>query len=177
MELGTQKYIVGIYSDDDVILHAVPQVRAKGIRIHEVYSPFAIHGMDPALGYKHSRLPIAAFMFGTCGLLGAFSLITLTNGSDWPLNIGGKPHVSVTMVPVSFEGTVLIAALGMVGTFLLASGLGPGSKKTIFDPRASDDKFVMAVNVSKNKNVSVEDIKEAMRQSGAIEVYEKEVEA
>jgi len=176
MELGPKKYIVGVYNDDDVILKAVPQVRSKGIRIYEVYSPFAIHGMDPALGYKRSRLPIAAFMFGACGLAGAISLISLTNGSDWPMNVGGKPHVSVTMVPVSFEGTVLIAALGMVTTFMLASNLGPGSKKVIFDPRASDDKFIMAIAAESNKNTSIDAIKETLRASGAIEVYEKEVE-
>jgi len=176
MEAGSKKYVVGIYNDDEVTLNAVHQVRGKGIRIHEVYSPFPIHGIDPALGYKRSRLPIAAFMFGATGLTCAISLISLTLGSDWPMNVGGKPHVSVTMVPVSFEGTVLFAALGMVGTFLLASSLGPGSKKVIFDPRASDDKFVMAVGLDSNANHSAEQIKDAMRQSGAIEVYEKEVE-
>ena len=175
MEHGPKKFIIGVYSDDDVVLAAVPKVRAKGIRIHEVYSPFPIHGMDPALGYRRSRLPIAAFMFGATGLTCAFLLISLTMGSDWPLNVGGKPHVSVTMVPVTFEGTVLFSALGMVGTFLLASSLGPGSKKVIFDPRASDDKFVVAIEVDANKKTSLDDIKTALRESGAEEVYEKEV--
>ena len=175
MHVESNKYIVGVYNDDEVILNAVPQVRGKGIRIHEVYSPFAIHGMDPALGYKRSRLDIAAFLFGLTGLSCAVSLIGLTMGSDWPMNVGGKPHVSVTMVPVSFEGTVLFTALGMVGTFLLASSLGPGSNKTVFDPRASDDKFVMAVALDNNANHSAEEIMEAMRTSGAAEVYEKEV--
>ncbi len=175
MAADTNKYIVGIFNDDEVILNAVPQVRGKGIRIHEVYSPFPIHGIDPALGYKRSRLPMAAFMFGATGLTCAVSLISLTMGSDWPMNVGGKPHVSVTMVPVSFEGTVLFTALGMVGTFLLASKLGPGSNKTIFDPRASDDKFVMAISLDANTQLSAEEIMQTLRQQGATEVYEKEV--
>jgi len=176
MEHGPKKYIIGVYADDDVVLQAVPQVRAQGIRIYEVYSPFPIHGIDPALGYKRSRLPIAAFMFGATGLTCAITLISLTMGSDWPLNVGGKPHVSVSMVPVVFEGTVLFAALGMVGSFFLASNLGPGSKKVIFDPRASDDKFIIAIEVDSNKKTPEEDIKQALRNTGAIEVYEKEVE-
>jgi hypothetical protein len=64
----------------------------------------------------------------------------------------------------------------MVTTFMLASNLGPGSKKVIFDPRASDDKFIMAIAAESNKNTSIDEIKETLRASGAIEVYEKEVE-
>jgi len=64
----------------------------------------------------------------------------------------------------------------MVGTFLLASRLGPASKKVIFDPRASDDKFIVAIEADANKKTTVDEIKESLRQSGAIEVYEKEVE-
>ena len=61
-------YIVGVYGDDDITLKAVKSIREAGVRIYEVFSPFPIHGIDEALGYKRSRLPKAAFMFGVLGL-------------------------------------------------------------------------------------------------------------
>lgn len=173
---ATKKFVIGVYDDDEVTIAAVRKVRAEGVKVHEVYSPFPIHGIDDALGYKRSRLPIAAFMFGATGTTCAVLLQTLTLGYDWPMNIGGKPHVAPPdFVPISFEATVLFAALGMVGTFFVASKLGPGSKKMVLDARASDDKFVLAVDLDKNKNLSFEQVADLLKAAGASEVHLKEV--
>ncbi|MGB3586052.1 MAG: quinol:electron acceptor oxidoreductase subunit ActD, partial [Tunicatimonas sp.] len=61
------KFLVGVFDDDDVLLDAVAKVREAGIRIHECYTPFPVHGLGDALGYKRSKLPIAAFLFGILG--------------------------------------------------------------------------------------------------------------
>ncbi|RYE54480.1 MAG: DUF3341 domain-containing protein, partial [Sphingobacteriales bacterium] len=61
------KYLVGVYDDDDTVLHAVPRLRKAGVKIKEVYSPFPIHGLDEALGHPRTRIGIAAFMFGVTG--------------------------------------------------------------------------------------------------------------
>lgn len=169
------KYIVGIFDDDEQTIDAVKHVRGAGIKIHEVYSPFPIHGIDPALGYKRSRLPQAAFMFGCLGLACALTLMFGTMAVDWPMNIGGKPYYGPQFIPIAFEATVLFTALGMVGTFFLASGLGPGANKVVFDPRSTDDKFVMAIELSRNTNHTSDAIMDAVRQAGASEVYVKEV--
>ena len=57
-------FIVGIYEDEDVLLKAISRIREEGIKIYEVYSPFPVHGIENSLGYKRSRLSIAAFCFG-----------------------------------------------------------------------------------------------------------------
>lgn len=172
---ATKQFLIGVYEDDEATIAAVRSVRAAGVKVHEVYSPFPIHGIDDALGYKRSRLPIAAFMFGATGLTCAALLQTLTLGVDWRMNIGGKPHIAPPdFVPISFEGTVLCAALGMVGTFLVASKLGPGSKKMVLDPRASDDKFILAIDLEKNAGMSELQITEILKGSGASEVHQKE---
>ena len=62
MESG-KNFVLGIYDDEDVLLKAVTEVRDGGVKIHEVYSPFPVHGLEHALGYKRTRLHIAAFMF------------------------------------------------------------------------------------------------------------------
>ena len=84
------KYLVGVYGDDDITLKAVKSIRAANIKIHEVFSPFPIHGIDEALVYKHSRLPKAAFMFGALGLTLALTMQFWMLGYDWQMIIGGK---------------------------------------------------------------------------------------
>lgn len=169
----TKNFIVGVFDDEDVLMHAIEHVRGAGVKIHEVYSPYPIHGIDDALGYKRSRLPKAAFMFGLTGTICALTFMTWTMGFDWPMNIGGKNNIPLpSFIPITFELTVLFSAFGMVGTFLTASNLFPWSKPVIFDERVTDDKFVMAIDLGKNKK-SKEEIHALLQSNGASEVNEK----
>jgi len=170
-----KNYLLGIYEDEDVLLSAVKTVRSAGIKIHEVFTPYPVHGLDDALGYKRTRLPIAAFMFGFLGTTLALTMQGYMLAIDWPMIIGGKNYASVTFVPVTFELTVLLAALGMVGTFLIVSNMRPWAKPRIFDRRSTDDKHVMAVDLDENK-VSVEEITRVLNSSGASEVNPKQFE-
>ncbi len=170
---STSNYILGVYDDEDEVLHAVSEIKLKGIKIEEVYTPFPIHGLDTALGHPRTRLPIAAFLFGCLGLVCAQALINYTMVFDWPMIIGGKDFFALPdWIPVTFEGTVLFTAFGLVITFCASNGLYPGKKVEVLDVRITDDRFVMAINVDKNK-VSVFDIKIALIESGAVEVNEK----
>jgi hypothetical protein len=169
-------FITAVYSDDEVALKAVKQLRADGVRIHEVYSPFPIHGIDEALGYKRSRLPIAAFMFGALGTTLALVMQFWMMGIDWPMIIGGKNFASLPpFIPVTFELTVLLAALGMVGTFMISSDLKPYKKARIFDLRITDDKHVIALDLGSN-TVSKKALAQKLQESGAEEVHEKSFE-
>jgi hypothetical protein len=170
------KYCVGIFDNEDVLLKAVKNIRGSGVKIEEVYTPFPVHGLDEALGYKRSRLPIAAFMFGLLGTSLALLMQFYMMGIDWPMIIGGKNFTPlITFVPVTFELTVLLAALGMVGTFLIASNLKPYGEPRTFDLRSTDDKHVMAINLGKNP-LPEADIHRILEESGAIEINHKEFE-
>ncbi len=166
-------FLLGIYEDEDVLLSAVKKIRSGGVKIHEVFSPYPIHGLDTALGYKRTRLPIAAFMFGFLGTMLALLMQGYMLAIDWPMIIGGKNYVSVTYVPVTFELTVLLSALGMVGTFLVVSNMKPWGKPRIFDIRSTDDKHVMAIDLDENK-ASAEEITSILNESGASEVNSKQ---
>lgn len=169
-----KNFLVGIFDDEDVLLDGVTQIRKNGVKIHEVYSPFPVHGLDEVLGYRRSRLPKAAFLFGLTGTsLALFTQIWML-GYDWPMIIGGKNFASLPpFVPVTFEFTVLLAALGMVGTFMIVSDLKPYKWPRQFDLRSTEDKHVMAVDLALNKGKTKEEIASILRAAGASEVNEK----
>ncbi|HCM74802.1 MAG TPA: DUF3341 domain-containing protein, partial [Cytophagales bacterium] len=163
----------GVFDDEDVLLHAVSKVKDKGIKIHEVYSPFPVHGLDEALGYKKTRLPIAAFLFGMTGTSLALIMQIWMLGYDWPMIIGGKNFVSLPpFIPVTFELTVLLSALGMVATFMIVSDMKPYKWPQQFDLRSTDDKHIMAIDLATNK-MSKQDIGAVLKDSGAQEVNDK----
>lgn len=170
-------FILGIFNDEDVLMDAVKKVRGSGVRIHEVFSPFPVHGLDEALGYRRTRLPIAAFLFGLTGTALALVMQIWMLGYDWPMIIGGKNFASLPpFIPVTFELTVLLSALGMVGTFLIVSDMKPYKKPRQFDVRSTDDKHVMAIDLATNRGKSRDDLSRLLREAGAEEVNEKNFE-
>jgi hypothetical protein len=173
--MTNKKFILGVYEDEDVLLHAIENIRAAGTKIYTVFSPYPVHGIDDALGIERSRLPIAAFLFGLSGTSFALWMQIYMLGFDWPMIIGGKPHIAIpSFIPVTFELTVLCAAFGMVGTFLIISGLRPKLRVPVMDARSTDDKFIMAIEV-KEGVTNIDQLNTLLRDNGAIEVNEKEV--
>lgn len=167
-------FIVGVFEDEDVLIKAVQQVRKEKVKIHEVYTPYPVHGLDDALGYKRSKLSIAAFFFGLLGTSLALLMQYYMMGFDWPMNIGGKDFSPLpTFIPVTFELTVLLSALGMVATFLIISDLFPYKNPKLIDLRSTDDKHVMAIDLDKN-TIDVATIKKIVKDSGASEVNNKD---
>jgi hypothetical protein len=170
----TKRYALGIFEDEDVLLHAIENVRAAGVKIYDVFSPYPVHGIDDALGIERSRLPIAAFFYGLCGLSFALWMQIYMLGFDWPMIIGGKPHIALpAFIPVSFELTVLFCCHGMVITFYTISGLYPRMKVPVMDVRSTDDKFVMAIELKEGTDLG--NLTQLLRANGASEVNEKEM--
>ena len=173
----SKKVIYGIYDDDDVILQAVKDIRAKGINIDEVYSPFPIHGLDHALGLKPTRLAITSFIYGCTGLSLALLMMWYMMIHDWPMNIGGKPSFSLlqnlpAFIPITFEMTVFFAAHLMVLTYLIRCKLYPGSSQTSPDPRTTDDMFLMEIEAHDNEAQVIALIKK----TSAVEVKEEQID-
>ena len=173
MEHSSKNYLVGIYDDEEVVLSAVKQVKSAGVKVHEVYSPFAVHGLDVAIGHPRTRIPVAAFLFGVTGTCCALFLTIWTMGIDWPMIVGGKDFIALPdFIPVTFEVTVLMAAFGMVFTFWLSNGLWWGNDARMLDVRSTDDMFVLAIDIAGNK-MSQADMEKELLNSGAIEVSVK----
>jgi hypothetical protein len=169
-----KNFLVGIFDDENILLSAVTKIRSSGVKIHEVYSPFPVHGLDEVLGYKKTRLPIAAFLFGLTGTSLALVMQIWMLGYDWPMIIGGKNWASLPpFIPVTFELTVLLSALGMVATFLITSDMKPYAWPRQFDLRSTEDKHVMAVDLGTNTGKSRDEITRILKEAGASEVNQK----
>lgn len=151
--MGVKKFIVGNFYDEEVLFPAVKKVRRAGYKIHDVYTPFPIHGLDKEMGLRDTSLHVAGFIYGITGTLTALGFITWMLTVDWPLNIGGKPFFSLpAWIPIIFELTVLFASIGMVLTFCWLCQLAPFVKKDHFNPRSTDDTFVMALECTDQTN-------------------------
>ena len=173
------RVIYAMYDDDDVTKDAAKALVADGIHISEVFSPFPIHGIDPIIGVKHTRMGIVAFMFGLTGLMLALIGMRYFMIVDWPMNIGGKPSFSLlenlpSFIPVSFEFTVLFAGHGMAITYLLRNKTLPGMPADNPYPRTTDDRFVVEIRLSENSNFSSEELRAKLKQTAIVEIEEKE---
>src|SRR6187431_2880004 len=151
--MGVKKFIVGNFYDEAVLFPAVKKVRRAGYKIHDVFTPFPIHGLDKEMGLRDTSLHIAGFIYGLSGTITAVGGITWMLTTDWPLDFGGKPFFSLpAWIPITFELTVLFASIGMVLTFCYLCQLAPFVKKDHFHPRSTDDIFLMALECTDKTN-------------------------
>jgi hypothetical protein len=167
--MAKKKFVVGCFDEENVLFAAVKKVRLAGYKIHDVYTPFPIHGLDHALGLRETSLHTAGFIYGITGTTIALGGMSWVFVSDWPLNIGGKPHFPFpAFIPITFEATVLLSAVGMILTFCYLCQMAPFVKKHHFHPRATDDLFVMVIECTPKTNV--EDLQNFLSNAGAVEV-------
>lgn len=167
--MNNTKYILGLFDDPDDMMHGIDKLKENSISIYDVFTPMPIHGIEDKLGIKRSRLPIVAFLFGCVGLTAAFSMMYYMLVADWPMNIGGKPHFAIPdYVPICFELTVLFCAFGMVGTFFYRNHLFPGRAPRVMDFRATNDRFVIAIDA--NHNTAHDQINGLLKEAGAVEI-------
>ena len=166
------KVIHALYTDDDLLLQAVKQVREARYRIGQIYTPFPVHGLDKAMGLAPTRLAITSFIYGLIGLAVSIVMMNYIMIEDWPMDIGGKPSFSFiqnmpSFVPIMFELTVFFAAHLMVITFFLRSKLWPFKDAENPDPRTTDDHFLLEVEIGKH---DTSDLTEFLFNTGASEI-------
>lgn len=171
-----KKVLYGLYNDEEILMTAIKQIKKEDAEIMDVFTPFPVHGLDPVLGLSESRLHIAGFLYGMTGTTLAFGFMSWVFTRDWPIIFGGKPYFSVpAFIPITFEFTVLMAAVGMVVTFYLVCGLGPGVENPYLDPRITDDKFCIAFDVTHSSKEEVEALSVLLERTKAEEVHTKDI--
>ena len=143
--MSAERLLVAWFEEEEAVLEATRSARQSGLAIADVFTPYAVHGMDEAMGLSPSRLTYVCFAAGVLGLVGALSFELWVSAVSWRLNVGGKPFLSVpAFIPVGFEVTVLSAALVTVAVLLIRARLFPGATRTVL-PRTTDDRFALAL--------------------------------
>lgn len=172
------RVIYATYDDDHVLLESAKKLVADGVHISDVFSPCPIHGIDPVIGVKQTRLGIVAFLFGLFGLTLALIGFKYFMITDWPMNIGGKPNFTLlenfpSFVAISFEFTVLFAAHGMALTYMIRNKTLPGMPADNPYPRNTDDRFTMEIRLSQNA-MSSDELHTKIKATDITEIEEKD---
>ena len=164
-----QSGVAGIFNDEFKILEAAEKMRLAGYKKFDAITPFPVHGMEEAVGIKRSWIPFVTFVFGLTGLSAGLGLQYWTSAVSWPINVGGKPLFSIpAFIPVTFELTILFAALSSVITMFIVNGL-PTKNPPIIDPDLTSHKFALWVPEDE-EGYSVEKVEAFMKELGADEV-------
>jgi hypothetical protein len=131
---------------------AAHAVRAAGYTRTDAFSPFPIHGLAEALGFKDRRISLLVLLGGIAGLLAGYGLEYYTQVIAYPMNIGGRPYHSwAAFIPPAFETTILFAAFTAGLSMIILNGL-PRPYHPVFNAErfglASQDKFFLVVEAS-----------------------------
>jgi hypothetical protein len=137
------------FDDPNALVSAAQRAHEAGYRRMDAYSPFPIEELHHALGMGHTRLPLIVLIGGIVGCLGGYALQYWVSAMAYPINVGGKPYHSwPAFIPVTFECTILAAALSAVLGMLALNGL-PMPYHPVFNvPRfalASRNRFFLCV--------------------------------
>jgi Alternative complex III, ActD subunit len=137
------------FEDPKQLVLAAASAHMAGYRRMDAYSPIPIEELHDALGSHHSRLPLIVFLGGLAGCIFGFLIQYWTMAVAYPINVGGRPFNSwPAFIPVTFECTILGAALAAVLGMLALNGL-PMPYHPVFNvPRfalASRNRFFLCI--------------------------------
>jgi hypothetical protein len=131
------------------LVDAARRTREAGFRKFDAYAPYPIHELDEAMDLHDNRVALYTLIGGILGGTGGFSLAAWVQAVALPLNIGGRPLISVPMfIPITFECTILVAGLTAAISMILLNGL-PSPYHPVFNVErfatASRNKFFLCI--------------------------------
>jgi hypothetical protein len=161
----------------DELVAAAQRAREAGYRRMDAYTPFPIHGLSDAMGFRGTKLPLVVLIGGVLGCATALAMQWFSATIHYPLNVGGRPFASwPSFIPITFELTVLFASVFAVLGMLGMNGL-PMPYHPVFNaPRfalASRDRFFLCVE-ARDPLFAAEKTRAFLATLGAKEVVEVE---
>ena len=141
----------------------------------DCFSPFPVHGIDPAMGIKRTKLPILIFAGGAAGAIGGAALQWYANTVAWQWNISGKPLWPYTIpagVPILYECGILLAVFASFFGMWIANKLPqvwhPFFRLDKF-ARVTDDGFFIGID-AKSRRFDAVKTRELLEHAGAISI-------
>jgi hypothetical protein len=141
--------VMAEFDTPQALVEAAHEVRKAGYTATDAFSPFPIHGLAEALGFRERSVAPIVLAGGLTGAAVGYGRQYWTQVIAYPMNIGGRPHHSwVSFIPPTFETTVLFAAFAAVIGMLLLNGL-PRPYHPVFGAErfnlASQEKFFIVI--------------------------------
>ena len=148
----TRPSVYGVMAEFDNPTDAVAAARRAyeaGYRRMDAFSPYPVEALSDAIGFRKNRLPLIVLIGGLLGGSGGYFMQYYLSVINYPLNVGGKPlHSWPAFIPITFETTILGAALSAVFGMLALNGL-PEPYHPVFNAPnfalASRDRFFLLV--------------------------------
>lgn len=147
--------VIAQFESPGDLLAAAQRAYAEGYRKMDAYTPMPIHGLAEAIGFRRNYLPLLVLIGGLFGCGAAYLMLWSIETIIYPLNVGGKPFNSwPAFIPITFETTVLFAALAAVFGMLALNGL-PMPYHPVFNvpsfALASNDRFFLCIEAKDTK--------------------------
>jgi hypothetical protein len=144
------------FETPEQVVSAAQRAYDAGYRKMDAYSPMPIEGLAEAIGFKRNWVSLVVLVGGLCGCVGGFGLLWWIAVIAYPHNVGGRPFDSWPMfIPITFECTVLLAALssvvGMLAMNKLPMPYHPVFNVAEFAQRASIDRFFLCIEANDPK--------------------------
>jgi Alternative complex III, ActD subunit len=163
------------FDSAQALLDAATRVGQAGYTKTDAYSPFPIHGMAEALGFKERKVAPIVLAGGITGALAGYGLEYWTQVIAYPMNIGGRPYHSwVSFIPPAFETTILFAAFAAVFGMFALNGL-PQPYHPVFHikafERASSSGFFLLVE-SRDPGFDLHRTRRDLEETGPVAIYE-----
>jgi len=166
---GPTRAVLALYEDPDRLLSAAAVAREHGFQGMDAFTPYPVHGLSEMLGIRKSWIPYVTLVMGLTGATLGLYFEIWTSAFDWPINVGGKPFISLpAFIPVTFESGVLIGGTMTLAALLLACGL-PNLGKPILDRSITDDRFALYVPDS-GADWNEERVLGILRKTGPVDV-------
>jgi hypothetical protein len=168
--------IYGLMAEFDSSTNLVEAARRayhEGYQAMDAYSPVPIEELHDALHMHDTRLPKIVLAGGLFGALAGYGLQYFVSVIAYPINVGGRPlHSWPAFIPVTFETTILAAALSAVLGMLALNGL-PQPFHPVFNvPRfalASRNRFFLCIE-ARDPKFSIDATRQFLQSLGAREV-------
>lgn len=123
-EQETLHGLLAEFDDPESLLAATKKAYGEGYRKMDAYSPFPVHGLNDALGFRWNMVPAITLVGGLTGAGLGFFMQAFSMGHHYVYNIGGRPPVSWPMfIPITFECGILCAAFSALIAMIVLNGL------------------------------------------------------